>query len=159
MQEQEDMENARNMGLTTRKPERTFEEMVNAIRDSLSDLASSDLQEDVEDERDDDQDTEQGKLNKDDVPGWVMGTISETAQHLMVRFQQKQMMLEKVPQQKWGDAAIYFNERDRKYEMAELTVPAGVKLQEGNVAAAPALTTLGELRETLCIVPRIWQML
>jgi len=39
--------------------------MLDAIRDSLSDLSSSDDEEDGED----DEDTEQGKLSEDDKPG------------------------------------------------------------------------------------------
>jgi len=50
--------------------------MLNAIRGSPSDLASSYKEEDAEDEEDDD-DTEQGNLSEDDEPGWVMGTISK----------------------------------------------------------------------------------
>ena len=41
MQELHDMTTADNAGVTTRKTDTTFEEMFNAIRDSLSNLASS----------------------------------------------------------------------------------------------------------------------
>ena len=61
-------------GLTSREPEKTFEEMLIAIGDSLSDLASSDNWKDGEDE--DDEETEQGTLSEDDEPGWVIGTIT-----------------------------------------------------------------------------------
>jgi len=84
-QKQDDMRNVDNGGLTTRKPEATFEEMLNALGVSLSDLASSDDEVDVE-YGEDDEDPEQGKLSEDDEPGWVMGTISKTVQHRMVRF-------------------------------------------------------------------------
>jgi len=49
-QRQEDMSNVEKAGLTTREPEKTFEEMLKAVGDSLSDFASSDDEEDVEDE-------------------------------------------------------------------------------------------------------------
>jgi len=62
------------VGLTKGEPEKTFQEMMVAIGDSLSDLASSDDGEDEEDE--DDEETEQGQLSEDDEPGWVMGTIT-----------------------------------------------------------------------------------
>jgi len=75
-QEQEEMQNAEKVGLTTRKPKATFEQMLNAIGDSLSNLASSDNGEDGEDEDHPEDDTELGKLSADDKPGWVMGTIS-----------------------------------------------------------------------------------
>jgi len=84
-QRQEDISNVQKAELTTREPEKTFEEMLNAIGDSLSDLASFDDEEDAEDEEEDD-DTEQGKLSEDDEPGWVMGTISKSVQRRMERF-------------------------------------------------------------------------
>jgi hypothetical protein len=73
-QEQDDMMHAELAGLTSWKPEQTFEEMLVAFGDSLSDLASSVDGEDGEDEHD--EETEQGKLSEDDEPGWVMGTIT-----------------------------------------------------------------------------------
>jgi hypothetical protein len=66
-QEQDDMTHAEIAGLTSREPEMTFQEMLAAIGDSLSDLASSNDGEDGEHE--DDEDTEQGKLSEDDEPG------------------------------------------------------------------------------------------
>ena len=83
-QEQDDMTQAEIAGLTSREPEKTFEEMLVAIGDSLSDLASSDDGEDGEEE--DDEETEQGNLSEDDEPGWVMGTITKTVQQRMERF-------------------------------------------------------------------------
>jgi len=77
-QERDDMTHAELAGLTSRKPEKTFEEMLIAIGDSLSDLACSDDGEDGEDE--DDEETVMGKLSEDDEPGWVMGTITQTVQ-------------------------------------------------------------------------------
>jgi len=67
-QKQDDMSNVEKAGLTTREPEKTFEWMLNTIRDSLSDLASSDDEKDAQDEEEDD-DTEQDKLSEDDEPG------------------------------------------------------------------------------------------
>jgi len=51
-QEKDDMTHAEIAGLTSREPEKTFEEMLVAIGESLSDLASSDDGEDGEDEDD-----------------------------------------------------------------------------------------------------------
>ena len=82
------MRNGKKAGLTTTKPETTYEELSNAIRDCLSDLASSDDEEDGNDEDDDEDDPVGGKLAKDDEPGWVMGTISQTVQNRMERFRQ-----------------------------------------------------------------------
>jgi len=107
-QEEDDMMHPELAGLTSRKPKTTFEEMLVAIRDSLSDLASSDDGEDGEDE--DDEETEQGKLSEDDEPGWVMGTISETEQQRMERFRQKQMKFDELTQPGWEDVADYFCE-------------------------------------------------
>jgi hypothetical protein len=47
-------------------PETTFEGMLNAIGDSVSNLASSDDEQDGEEEEDDEEDTELGKLSDDD---------------------------------------------------------------------------------------------
>ena len=71
-----------------------FAEMLVAIGDSLSHLASSDDGEDGENE--DGEETEQGTLSEDDEPGWVMGTITQTVQQRMERFRQKQMKLDKI---------------------------------------------------------------
>jgi len=112
-QEQDNMTHAELAGLMSRTPEKTFEEMLIAIGDSLSDVASSDDGEDREDE--DDEETEKGKLSEDDEPGWVMGTITETVQQRMERFRQKQMKFDELTQPGWEDAADYFRERDKKY--------------------------------------------
>jgi len=77
----EDEKKAEHSGLTNREPEMTFQEMMVAIRDSVSDLASSGNGEDEEDE--DDEETEKGKLSEDDEPGWVMGPITKTVQQSM----------------------------------------------------------------------------
>jgi len=152
-QEQDDMTHAELVGLTTRKPEKTFEEMLIAIGDSLSDLASSDDGEDGEDE--DDEETEQGKLSEDDEPGWVMGTITKTVQQRMERFQQKQMKFDKVTQPGWEDAPDYFRERDKMYGTSELRVPAIVQQRPNDDAPLHPPTTSAELMESLNIVPGI----
>jgi len=154
-QEQDDMTQAEIAGLTSREPEKTFEEMLVAIGDSLSDLASSNNGEDGEEE--DDEETEQGNLSKDDEPGWVMGTITKTVQQRMERFRQKQMMLDELTQRGWEDAADDFRERDKKYGSTELRVPAVVQPQTMNDAPAPLPATFGELMESLDIVPGISQ--
>jgi hypothetical protein len=94
----QDVTTAANGGATTGKPETTFEEMLNAIRDSLSDLASTDDEQDGEDEEDDEEDTELGKISEGDEPGWVMGTITKTVQHHMESFWQMQMRLDTLTQ-------------------------------------------------------------
>jgi len=142
-------------GLTSREPEMTFEEMLDAIGDSLSDLASSDDGEEGEEE--DDEETEQGNLSEDDKPGWVMGTITKTVQQRMERSRQKQMKLDELTQPGWEDAADYLSERDMKYGTTELTVPAVVQPQTMNDAPPPPPATFGELMESLDIVPGISQ--
>jgi len=149
-QEQDDMTHAAIVGLTSREPEKTFEEMLVAIGDSLSDLASSDDGEDGEEE--DDEETEQGNLSEDDEPSWVMGTITKTVQQRMERFRQKQMKLDELTQPGWEDAANYFRERDKKYGTTELRVPAVVQPQTNDDAPAPLPATFGELMESLDIV-------
>jgi len=83
-QEQEDTGTAENRESTPREPANMGEEIIVAIGDSLSDLASSNDGEDGEDE--DDEQTENGKPSEDAKPGGVMGTISETVQQCMERF-------------------------------------------------------------------------
>ena len=143
--------------LMSREPENMFEEILVAIRDSLSDLASSDDGEDGEDE--DDEETEQGKLSKDDEPGWVMGTITTTVQQRMERFRQMQMKLDELTQPGWEDAADYFSERDKKYGTFELRVPAVIQPQTNDDAPASPLTTIGELMESVDVVTRKSQRL
>jgi len=111
MQEQDDMRTADKGGETTRQPEKTFREMLNAIRDCSSDLGSSDAEPDVENEEDDAQGTKLGKLS-DEEHGWVMGTMSKTVQHRMESFRQKQMRLDALTQMGWGDVANCFCQRD-----------------------------------------------
>jgi len=94
-------------GLPSREPKKTFEKMMAAIGDSLSDLASSVDEEDGEDEN---EQTEQSKLSEDDEPGWVMGTITRTVRQRMQSFRRKQMKLDELTQPGWEDAADYFHE-------------------------------------------------
>jgi len=154
-QEQHDMTHAEITRLTSREPEKTFEEMLLAIGDSLSDLASSDNGEDGDDE--DDEETEQGKLSEDDEPGWVMHTINKTVQQCMERFRQTQMKLDKLTRPGWEDAADYFCEWGKKYSTFELRVAAVVQLQTYDDAPAPPPTTFEERMENLEIVPGISQ--
>jgi len=154
--EEEDKEAAENTGLTTREPKKMLYEMVVAIGDSLSDIASSGNWEDGEDE--DDDETEEGQLSEDDKPGWVMGTITKTVQHRVQWFRQKQMKLDELTQPGWEDAADYLCERDKKYGTCELRVPTVVQLQTKDNTVASALTTFGEHMDDLDIVPGISQM-
>jgi len=130
--------------------------MLVALGDSLSDLASSDNGEDKEEE--DDEETEHGQLSDDDKPGWRMGTIGKVVQQQMERFRPKLMKLDELTHPGWVDAADYYRERDKKYGTSLMRVPAVVKLQTANDAAAPAPTTFRELMECLDIVSGISQM-
>jgi hypothetical protein len=124
MQEQEDMGNVKKGRSTTTKAEISCEERLNTIGNSLSDLASSEDEEHGKGEDDDEEDTGQRKLSEDDEPGWVMDKISKTVQHRMESFWQKQMRLDELTQPGWGDTADSFRERDMKYGMTKLKVPA-----------------------------------
>jgi hypothetical protein len=158
MQEQQNIGNVENRQSTTTKPEITIEAMLNAIGDSLSELASSEDEEDGEDNDDDEEDTVHGKLSEDDEPGWGMGTISKTLPNRMERVQQTQMRLDELTQRGWEDGAHYFHERDMKSGMTELKVPAIGKPQTHLTAATPSPTTFGELKQALEIVPGQSQM-
>jgi len=130
--------------------------MVGAIGDSLSDLASSDDRGDGEDEGD--EETEHGKLSEDDVPGWVIGTVTKTVPQRMQRFRPKQLKLDELSQPGWEDAADYFCGIDDMYGESELRVSAIVQPQTDDDAEAPARTTSGEFMECLEIVHGILQM-
>jgi hypothetical protein len=76
----------------------------------------------------------------------------------METFLQKQRKLDELTQPGCGAAADCFKERDKNYRTAELRVTAVVKPQTDHDVAAPALTTFGELMDSLDIVPRRSQM-
>jgi hypothetical protein len=101
MQEQELMGNFEEGRYTTIKHGISFQEMLNAVGDSLSDLATSENEGEGGDHDDDEKDIGHGKLSKDAEPGFVMGTISKTVQHCMKSFRQKQMILDEPKQQGW----------------------------------------------------------
>jgi len=122
-----------------------------AITDSLSDLASSDDQEDGDDY--DDEERELGKLSEDEEPSWVVDTTASMVLQRMGRFRQMQMKLDELTQPGWGDTADYCCERDNKYGITKLKVPAAVKLQTTKVTAAFSPTTFGELMESPDVVP------
>jgi len=156
-QKQEDVRKAENAELTNREPEKTVQEMIVALRDSLSDLVSSDDVEDGEDE--DDEETEQGNLREDDEAGWVTGTISKMVQQRIERFRQKQIKLDELTQPGRQYTANYVGERDRRYVTSELMVASVVERQTDNDPAIPALTPCGGRIERLDIVPGISQVL
>ena len=159
MQEWDQIRNVEKARSTTTKPETTFEALLNAIGDSLSDLASSEDEVDLEHDDDDEEDTELAKLTKDDKCGWVMGTISKMVQHRIESFRQMQMRLAKVMQPGWGDGADYFRVRDMKYGMTQFEVPPVVKPQTDTTVATPSPTTFGEHIQVLDIVPGQSRML
>jgi len=131
---------------------------LNAIRDSLSELASQADHEDEEDKGDDEDDPELAKLSDGDEPGWVLGTISKMVQHRVGSFRQKHMKLDLLTQPGWRDVADYFHQRDKKNETTEWNVPDVVQPQMEDVTAPSAATTFGERMEILESIPRKVQM-
>jgi len=152
------MGNVRKGRSTTTKPDITFEEMLNAIGDSLSNLGCSQDEVDGEDEDVDGDDTGHGKLSEDDELGWVMGTISTTIQHHIQSVQQKHIRLDELTQPGWRDAADHFRVRDMNYGTTELRVPAVGKPKTDSTAATPSLTTCGEHMQPRDIAPAQSQM-
>jgi hypothetical protein len=124
-QQQDDMTHAEIAGLTSKEPEKKFEEMLVPIGDSLSDLASSDDGVDGEDQ--DDEETEQGKLSEDDEPSWVIGTITKMVLRRKERFSQKQMKLDELTQPGLEHEANSFRERDKMYSTYQSRVLAFVQ--------------------------------
>jgi hypothetical protein len=125
--------------------------MLNAVSNSLSDLASSNDKEDGEDQQAHHEDTELCKMSKDDEPRSVMGKISNRGQSSKESFCQKLISLDDLTQLQWVDAADIVRKGDMTYGMAEFKIPAVVKLQMDQIAAPPTCTTFGELMETLDI--------
>jgi len=103
---------------------------------------------------DDEEDTRQGKLSDDDGPGWVIGTITKTVQHLMESFRQKQLGLEELTQPDGGMWPTTSMREICCVGTAELNVPAVMKPQTDTIPATPPLKTFGDPLQTLGIVPR-----
>jgi hypothetical protein len=112
------------VGFTLRGSENTFQEMMVAIRDSLSELASSDARKDAKVK---DDEIEKGKLNEVDGPCRVMGTIAKTVQLRMECVLEKQRKLDELTQPEWGNPANYVHDREKKYCTTELRVLAVIK--------------------------------
>lgn len=156
---QEDISNAEKAGMTSTTPEKSFEVMLNAIRDSMSDLASSDDEEHREDEdNDEEEDTDLGKLSEDDQLDYVIGTISKCVQYRTERFWQKQMKHDEMMQQGWGDTADIIGETVKNYWTAELKIPAVNKTQKNKFKVAPTPTIYESLVETPDINPGVSQI-
>jgi hypothetical protein len=151
---QDNTRKAENVGLTNTEHEKTFQEMMVAIGDSLSDLASSNDGDDGEEE---DEETDEGQLSEDNESGWVLDTISKTVQLRLERVRPKQMTLDKLTQPGMEDAADYYCERDKKYGKSTLYVPAVVQQQTDVNAPSLVPTTIRELLECLDILPTISQ--
>jgi len=82
-----------------------------------------------------------------------MGPIFKTVQHWMERFQQQEMKLDQLMQPDRAEVANFLCERDKKYGMTKLQVPAVVQLQIEGDASLSAPMTVGEHTETLDSVP------
>lgn len=129
------------------------------IGDRLIDRASCDGEQDWEDEEDDQNDTELCRLCENVEPGRVTGIISKMVHQRMAKFRRKQVKHDELMQPQLRDPADYFHETDKTYGTAQLSVPAVVKLQTVEDAAASARETFGQLMKTLDNVPRKVRML
>jgi hypothetical protein len=105
-QQQEDTLGAENTGGTTTEPKTKFHEIIVAIGQSLSNIASFDNRENWEDE--DDEETQQGQQSETDDPGWVMSTITKTVKQQMEKLRQKQIKLDELIQLRCEDAPNYY---------------------------------------------------
>jgi len=137
--EGEDRRSAESGGLRSREARQTFEGMLNAIRESLRDLAISDYFEDEEV----DEGTDQRKQSEHDKHGWVRDTILETVQQRMESSMQRQVMLDAFPHPGWGDKADNLHEGDKQYGTSELKVPAVLKPYTDSDVPSPAPLSLG----------------
>jgi hypothetical protein len=75
----------------------------------------------------------------------------------METFWQNQMKINELTQPGWEDAADYFCERDTKYGTSELMITAVIQPQTNDDILASPPTTIGELMESLEIIPGISQ--
>ena len=73
----------------------TFEEMLEAIGDSINNIATSD-EEDDKDKEEDGEDNVNSELSDDNKPNWIVGTINKLVQKLLDTFWTKQMKLKKL---------------------------------------------------------------
>lgn len=105
MQEQQDQRNTEIKGVTSREPEKTFEQMMITNLDIVSDLPSSDQKRDTDDQ--DDDDSELGMLSQHDEPGRLTGAISRMVQQCIERFRQNLEILDELRQLGWCDATDY----------------------------------------------------
>jgi len=128
--------------------------MLNAIRESLSGLPCLYNEEVTEDEEDNMEDLGLSKLGDDDEPGWVMGTISRPDQHYIESYLQNLIQLDELTTPEWGEASNYCLERYMRFSMANCKVPRVIHVQTDDYAADSAFRALGELLETVDIVPR-----
>lgn len=108
-EEQEDTQPADTTGLTTMEPQKMYHEMMVAIGDILTDIASSDYGKDLEDDNNDE--SEQGQLTENDEPGCVMHTITLMVQERMDKFRQKRINFNKPTEPKWKNVADNYRER------------------------------------------------
>jgi len=76
-QEHHDMRKAKIAELTARKPAKMLQAMLNAIRDSLSEHASSDDWDDSDHQDYQEDSSEWGKRSEVDELGWVLGSITK----------------------------------------------------------------------------------
>jgi hypothetical protein len=128
-----------------------------AFANSVSDIVRSDDGDDGEQQ--DVESPERGQLSEDDEPGWMLGTITKTVQQRMERFWQKHMKSNKSSHPGWDNTPAYYRDRETKYGLSEIRVPAVIQPQTDEDAAASGMTPLGELLECLDIVRGISQML
>jgi len=110
-QEQEEIRNAENVGVTTSEPKNMFEEIMNAIGDGLINLASCNNEADGDVENHGG--TEVRNLSEDDEPSWVVGTIPKMVHQPIERFRQEEMTHDNLTQLGWADMANNFCERDK----------------------------------------------
>jgi hypothetical protein len=124
----------------------------------MSYRSSSYNEEDVEDKGYDIQDTRFRKPSEDHECSQVMGTITNTAQQYMEKLRQVQIYGAEFTHPGWGDDAEYLSEEDKMSGMVVRLVPAVVKPQTEAVAAEHTPRPLGDLMESVDIIPIISRM-
>jgi hypothetical protein len=129
----------------------TFEVMMEAIRDSVDDVTTSDEEDDHYDNISDGQDYDDAKLSDDDAPGWVVGTINKSVQERLETVPMKRIKLQELTTLAWAEAEADFTIRNRKYGTTKLKILTVVTL---NTTINTANTSIfGHFRDALNRVP------
>jgi hypothetical protein len=106
----------------------TFEEMLEAIGDSVDNVATSDEEDNDEDNEEDGEDNNDAKLGNGNEPEWVVDTINQSVPAQLDLLLTKEMNFVELTTLGSADAENDFRTCDRKYITTKLKIQAVVTL-------------------------------